>query len=314
MRTATACAHPNIALVKYWGKQNDELNIPATPSLSVTLSQLKTTTRIEEAQADVIVLDGVRVDDAKILRWLETVRHNFEFPPLRIESSSNFPASSGLASSASGFAALSLALSDALELDWSLDEICEWARRGSASAARSLHGGFVTLEPLGESCRVSRLAKESDWDLSVVVAVTSSKKKAIGSTTGMVASRESSPFYDAWLDATREQYVEAVDAVKKRNFNLLASLAEASCRQMHALMLSTEPALIYWNSGTLKCIEAVIELRLGGCEAFYTIDAGAHVKVVTKTQYLSQVQEKLGRTEGVEKILLSGIGGKAAIC
>ena len=162
MRAATAFAHPNIALVKYWGKSNDELNIPATPSLALTLGDLRTTTRVEESSVDSVLLDGQRARDPKIDSWLARLRQQFDLPPLRVESSSNFPANSGLASSASGFAALTLAISSAFDFGLSLQEQCEWARMGSGSAGRSLHGGFVAQEPDGNSCRVSQVLGESE--------------------------------------------------------------------------------------------------------------------------------------------------------
>ena len=313
MREATAYAHPNIALVKYWGKSNDDLNLPATPSLAITLGDLRTISHVEESVSDVVVLDGERVIDAKLEGWLTLLRNQFGLPPLHIESSSDFPANSGLASSASGFAALTLAISNAFDLDLSLAEQCDWARRGSGSAARSLHGGFVALEPDKRSCRVSQVLDESDWDLSIVVAITSEQVKSTGSTAGMTASRDTSPFYEGWLRATVEAFARCLVAVRNKDFDTLAGIAEASCRQMHALMLSTEPALIYWNAATLNCIEAVNRMRAAGTKVFYTIDAGSHLKAVCEADAVTQVSEELRRVEGVHSVLVSRIGGPAGI-
>ena len=313
MHAATAYAHPNIALVKYWGKSNDELNVPATPSLALTLGDLRTTTRIEAAASEVVVVDGHQVRDAKIERWLERLRGAFDLPPLRIESSSDFPANSGLASSASGFAALTLAISSAFDLGLSLQEQCEWARFGSGSAARSLHGGFVALESEGDVCRASQILDENEWNLAIAVAITSDSVKSTGSTAGMTASRETSPFYDGWLRATIEAFDLGLVAVKNKDFDALAQIAEASCRQMHALMLSTEPALIYWNAATLNCIDAVTRMRKDGINVFYTIDAGSHVKAVCEADVVTRVSEQLSRVDGVHSVIVSGIGGRAQI-
>ena len=314
MLTATSYAHPNIALVKYWGKRDDELNIPATPSLSLTLGDLRTTTRVEEASADKVVIDGISVTDTKIKRWLSVLRKQLDVPLLRIESTSNFPANSGLASSASGFAALTLAISHACDLNLSLEELCEWARRGSASAGRSLHGGFVAMEPMRTLCRVTQIIDENAWDLSVVVAITSDEAKAVGSTTGMAASRDTSPFYGAWLNSTPQAFQRGLRAVRNKDFKSLATIAEASCRQMHALMLSTEPALIYWNSATLRCIDMVNRLCGAGVDVFYTIDAGAHVKAVCTSENAEEVCDQLSQLDGVSKVVRSGIGGAPGIC
>ncbi len=313
MRTATAYAHPNIALVKYWGKSNDELNIPATPSLAITLGDLRTTTRVEESTSDTVVLDDVQVQDAKINAWLAHLRKQFNLPPLRVESSSDFPANSGLASSASGFAALTLAISSAFDLGLSLQEQCDWARLGSGSAGRSLHGGFVALEPQGTSCRVSQVLGESDWDLSIAIAITSDRAKSTGSTAGMTASRDTSPFYEGWLRATSEAFDSGLRAVKNMDFEALAQISEASCRQMHALMLSTEPALIYWNAATLNCIEEVTRMRDDGLDVFYTIDAGSHLKAVCRASVAKQVRDRLRGVEGVYSVLASNIGGPAQL-
>lgn len=313
MRTATAYAHPNIALVKYWGKSNDELNIPATPSLAVTLGDLRTTTRIEESSSDAVVLDGVQVQDAKINEWLARLRKEFNLPPLRVESSSDFPANSGLASSASGFAALTISISSAFDLGLSIQEQCDCARLGSGSAGRSLHGGFVALEPGETSCRVSQVLGDGDWDLSIAIAITSDRAKATGSTAGMTASRNTSPFYEAWLRATSVAFESGLRAVKNKDFDALAQISEASCRQMHALMLSTEPALIYWNAATLNCIEEVTRMRDDGLEVFYTIDAGSHLKAVCSASAVKQVRDRLCGVEGVYSVLLSNVGGPAKL-
>ena len=313
MRAATAYAHPNIALVKYWGKSNDELNIPATPSLALTLGDLRTTTRVEESSSDVVVLDGDQVHDAKIEGWLKRFRGKIDLPPLRIDSSSNFPANSGLASSASGFAALTLAISSAFDLGLSLQEHCEWARLGSGSAARSLHGGFVALEIDGDDCRASQILDASEWDLAIAIAVTSATVKSTGSTVGMTASRDTSPFYDGWLGATIEAFDVCLTAVRDKDFDALAQIAEASCRQMHALMLSTEPALIYWNTATLNCIDSVTRMRENGIKVFYTIDAGSHVKAVCEADAVSRVGEQLRDLDGVHSVIISSIGGPAKI-
>ena len=313
MRKATAFAHPNIALVKYWGKSNDELNIPATPSLALTLGGIRTTTQVEESSSDMVMLDGREVRNAKIEGWLERLRGTFDLPPLRIESSSDFPASSGLASSASGFAALTLAISSAFELGLSLQEQCDWARLGSGSAARSIHGGFVALECEGDVCRASQILNAGEWSLAIAIAITSDSVKSTGSTAGMTASRDTSPFYEGWLRATIEAFDRGLVAVKNKDFDALARIAEASCRQMHALMLSTEPALIYWNAATLNCIEAVTRMRKDGIRVFYTIDAGSHVKAVCDADVVTRVSEQLSRIDGVHSVIASGIGGPAQI-
>ncbi len=313
MRTATALAHPNIALVKYWGKRDDDLNLPAAPSLAITLSGLNTITTVSESLRDEVRLNGEYVQDVKINQWLEVVRSKFEVPSLSIDSCSDFPTSSGLASSASGFAALTLAVSATCDLNWSTQALCEWARRGSASGARSIYGGFTVMEPENTVCHVRQLLAEDAWDLAVVVAITTDKVKRIGSTEGMTASRATSPFYNAWLDVTKESICDGIQAVVRKDFHSLARVAESSCRQMHAIMLSTEPALIYWNGATLLCIESILRMRESGINVFYTVDAGAHVKAICESSVVEQVNRTLRSIHGVNDVVVSRIGGSARL-
>ncbi|HEV8246842.1 MAG TPA: diphosphomevalonate decarboxylase, partial [Polyangiaceae bacterium] len=151
--SARAVAHSNIALAKYWGKADEAQNLPAVPSLSLTLAGLRTATRVsfEPALAsDVVVLDGIELGGrplARVRTLLDRVRSLGGFSHFaRVESHNDFPTASGLASSASGFAALALAASSAAGLELSLEQMSALARAASASAARSIFGGYVALE------------------------------------------------------------------------------------------------------------------------------------------------------------------------
>ena len=270
-----------------------------------------TRTRVAEDRHDSVVIDGRTVVDEKIATWLASLRHEFEIPAIRVDSTSNFPVNSGLASSASGFAALSLAVATAFDLDLELTDLCQWARRGSASAARSLHGGFVALEPVETGCRTKQILDEHAWELSVVVAVTSDEQKGVGSTAGMRISQATSPYYEAWVTATKIAFQQGLEALRNRDLRALGDIAEASCRQMHALMLSSEPALIYWNGVTLACIDAIRSLRESGTPVFYTVDAGPHVKAICETAELGKVTRLMSSIEGVRRVLESKIGGPA---
>lgn len=272
---------------------------------------LVTQTHVVEGPSDSVIIDGSAIEDKKIDLWLEAFREAFEIPPIRIESTNNFPVNSGLASSASGFAALTLATAAAFELSLEIAELCHWARRGSASAARSIHGGFVALETAGNRSKAKQVLPENEWDVSVAIAIASSQKKVVGSTAGMKLSEQTSPYYNAWLSATKEAYQRGLQALRTKDFSALGEVAEASCRQMHALMLSSEPALIYWNGTTLACIAAIQGLQREGVPVFYTIDAGPHVKAVCETHALHEVLRGLNSVEGVLDVRASKIGGPA---
>lgn len=303
-----ARAHPNIALVKYWGKADAAQNIPATPSLSITLNSFASETEVEAISGpeDTIQLNGKPVQDAKIEQWLKRLRQHFELPPVRIESQNNFPTASGLASSASGFAALMHALNTAF--DWGLEqsEQSHWARQASASAARSLFGGYATLS--GPRWRAASLEGTDYWPLQVVVGITHHGPKAVSSTAGMEASRRTSPYFEAWTQQTAVDFEQAVNAIKAREFDALADLVEASCLRMHALMLATTPPLIYWQPGTLAAVRALRSLRDEGLPVCYTIDAGPQIKAICLPEATERVANTLSVTPGVESVHQLSLG------
>ena len=309
--STTAQAHPNVALLKYWGKQDGPGNYPAAPSLSITLDTLTTTTRVAEARADSISLNGDAIEDPGISAALADWRRDHEIPPLAIETRNSFPTAAGLASSASGFAALATAVDAHCLLGLTAGERAALARRGSASAARSVHGGFVTLT--GPDWQPSPLMAPQAWPLKVVIAITSTTPKAVSSREGMAISRSSSPYFDAWIAATASDFPPMREAVLRRDFARLAELAEASCLRMHALMMSGDPALLYWNACTLSCIHALRGLREAGCNVFFTVDAGPQVKAVCEAQHAEAVRDLLSAQPGVRRTLVAGLGGGAVV-
>ena len=310
-RQTTAQAHPNIALLKYWGKQDGPGNLPAAPSLSITLDSLTTTTTVAEAPEDSILLNGKAGQDQRIVRALADWRRDHDIPPLAITSRNDFPTAAGLASSASGFAALATAVDAHCRLGLTDAARSALARRGSASAARSIHGGFVTLT--GPQWQALPLIAADAWPLKVAIAVTSTAPKAVSSREGMAISRRSSPYFDAWIASTRSDYPRMREAVLERDFPPLAQLAVASCLRMHALMMSSDPALIYWNATTLNCLQAIRSLRDAGHNIFFTVDAGPQIKVVCEEQCAEEVLSVLARQNGVRQTMLVGLGSGAAV-
>jgi diphosphomevalonate decarboxylase len=319
MHAATAEAHPNIALVKYWGKRDGPGNVPATPSLSITLDALTTRTRVSfepTTRKRTVVLNGAAVHDAKIDACIDRLlaRGGRRLPPIRVETDNNFPTAAGLASSASGFAALVTALDGALELGLSDAERCDEARRASASAARSLYEGFVALtggdDP--ESWQARPLLAADAWPLEVVVAICAESAKATSSGAGMLQSR-SSPFYRSWLAQAPNDFETAQRAIAARDFAALAEVAEANCLAMHAVMLSARPGLVYWNGATVECIHCVRALRAAGTDVFFTIDAGPQIKAVCSSAAVTTVHDALLSIAGAERVLTAGIGGAARL-
>ena len=299
----TAIAHPNIALVKYWGKQNKILNHPASPSLSITLDSLITKTKVSASTETRLLLNGKRNEDLKVAKFLDLFREKFELPPVSVETDNNFPTGAGLASSASGFAALVTALNENFQLGLSLSTLSEWARRGSASAARSIFGGFVTLQ--GPNWKADQLAKELHWDLEICIVVINEGPKKISSTTGMKTSEATSPFYLEWIKSADSDFEIAKKAIIERDFVKLSEVSEQNCLKMHSVMHTSQPAISYWAPGTVLAMELVREIRSTGTPAFFTMDAGPQVKVIYPKQYRTIIQKGLKELKNVRLIWAS---------
>lgn len=306
-----ALAHPNIALVKYWGKQNKTGNMPATPNLSITLSELTAVTTISDSDRFRFRLNGQQVNHPKVSALIATMTDTFSLPPLQIDSTNNFPTSAGLASSAAGFAALVTGIDAHCHLGMDAALRSEWARRGSASAARSICGGFVALVP--PDWQAQSLAPTNHWPLEVVVAVTSHEAKAVSSSEGMERSRLTSPFYNQWLRSAGDDYAEAALAIATRDFEKLATVAELSCLKMHSLMLTSSPTLSYWTPASVACMDRIRELRNHGEAVFFTVDAGPQIKAVCLPESRVTVAKALSEVPGVLEILSCSAGEGARI-
>ena len=317
---ARAVAHPNIALVKYWGKAQRAGNVPAVPSLSITLDTLTSDTHVAllDSERDDVELNGAPALASVAERvggFLDLVRAQAgDTRRARVTTVNNFPTAAGLASSASGFAALALAATQAYGLTLNGKALSALARQGSGSAARSLYGGFVEMAgPEAASPSAEQFRPAAHWPLKVVIAVTATEQKRYLSTDGMNLTRDTSPYYQSWIDSHVRDMNEAREAIVARDFGALAEVSEHSCLKMHGLMMSGRPGLLYWNPATLACIERVRSLRADGVEVFFTIDAGAQVKAVCTPQSAADVIAALSEQPGVVETLHVGLGGDARL-
>ena len=322
-KSARARARANFALIKYWGKAEGELNVPAVGSISITLDSLYTETRIEldtSLAADDLVLDGRRVPAqlAKVSACLDVLRERAGVDTrARVVSSNNFPTGAGLASSASGFAALVTAAAAVLDLDLTPRELSIVARRGSGSAARSIFGGFVEMHAGtaadGSDSYAEPLLEAQAWPLEVVIAITTKAEKEVDSRSGMVRSAQASPYYPAWVATHPADLDAARAAIGARDFASLSKVAEHNCLKMHAAALAAQPALIYWNGATVECIAALRALRARGVPVFYTIDAGPQVKAICAPDARGAVEAALRGIPGVLEVLAARLGTGAEL-
>lgn len=314
---ASAIAQPNIALVKYWGKRDTMRNLPAVGSISITLSDLHTKMSVafdSGLPADRLVVNGAdnQAMLSRVSRCLDSIAGpKRDFADIATES--NFPIAAGLASSASAFAALVVAADMAGGQQNTQAQLASLAGRASGSAARSLLGGFVELRNVDHDIAVSSLCEGDDWPLQVVVAITASSPKAVGSTEAMELSRRTSPFYDRWIEQQDADLDEARAAIAERDFARLAAVAEHNCLKMHSVMWGSRPPMVYWNSTTLACMEAIRELQADGVPVFFTIDAGPQLKAICEPEVADEVRSKLTAVPGVEEVMVTGLGAGARI-
>lgn len=309
---ATAIAHPNIALVKYWGKRDLSLNLPATSSLSLTLAPYETRTTVDaDAEKDECWINGELVDGRPAERvFAHLDRIDPWRKPATVVSSTNFPVGAGLASSASGFAALTLAASAAFGHKKSLTELSILSRQGSGSACRSLWGGWVEWprgqRPDGLDSHGRPIAEKDHWDVAMVVAVLYKGPKAVSSTAGMNRTMETSPYYAGWVDSNEKDLAPARQAILDRDLGALGTIMERSALRMHASMLAADPPIRYWKSHSVWAMDAVENLRRQGIEAYWTMDAGPNVKIICAASDAKAVAKRLSNVAEATEILLPG--------
>lgn len=319
MREARARACSNMALVKYWGKRDEALVLPFTGSLSMTLEALSTETRVTftgTPGADVLVLDGAPAREgerARATALLDLVRAGqAELGAALVESRNSFPTAGGLASSASGFAALAAAAAWAAGRDPSAGELSVLARRASGSACRSVLGGFVEWvrgeRPDGADSVARQLLAADAWDVAMAIAIVDTGRKAHSSRDAMKDSVRTSPYYPEWVRTTTRDLEEARAAVLARDLEATGVVAERSFLKMHAAAMTATPPAMFWKPATVALLEEVRQLRGRGVGAWATIDAGPHVAVLCARPDAPAVRAALAAVGGVREVVVTGPG------
>lgn len=325
-RTVTARACANIALVKYWGKRDAALNLPAAGSLSLTLDALTTVTTVRfdpALAADEMRLGGAPAPAGALARtatFLELVRTMAGVTArAAVDTVNHFPTASGLASSASGFAALALAATRAAGLRLDGAALSRLARQGSGSAARSIFGGFVRMhagvradgeDAFATAIEAPALAARVRM---VVAEVGGGAPKTHGSRDAMEHCAETSPLYAGWLAVVPRDLAAAEAAIARGDLAALGELAEANALAMHASAIAARPAIVYWQPASLAALAEVRALRAAGHAAWATMDAGPHVKVLTSVEDAAHVARAMAAVPGVTATTIAAAGGPAEI-
>lgn len=298
-RRATAISRPNIALLKYWGTRDDDLNLPLNPSVSLTLDGLTTRTTVvfeHDLKEDSLVLDGGPADEAaraRVARHLDHVREDAGADPdlhARVVSENSFPMGAGIALSASAFSALTVAATAALGIKRTRRELSAMARLGSGSASRSLFGGFVEWDE-GEdhaSSSARQLAPPDHWDLHDVVLVVERGHKRVTSQSGHALAR-TSPLLQGRLTWVRTVLPTVREAIQARDLATLGPIVERDALAMHGIMMTSTPPLLYWGPGTMRVLRAVHRWREQGVPCWFTIDAGPNVHVLVPGDGVDEV-------------------------
>lgn len=324
---AAAIAHPNIALIKYWGNRDEALRLPQNSSLSMNLGGLYARTQVifdpalgcdELIECDQLTLNG-RAETGPALQrvsgFLERARQMAGVSlPARVVSENNFPMGAGVASSAAAFAALALAATHALGLHLSEAQLSRLARLGSGSACRSIPGGFVEWQA-GASDVDSyafSIAPPEHWALVDCIAVLATGHKPVGPTEGH-ALAPSSPLHGARIADTPRRLDLCRAAVLERDFAALASVMEEDSNLMHAVMMTSRPPLFYWEPGSLEVMKAVQRWRKSGLPAAYTLDAGPNVHVICEAGAADEVKRLLEAMPVVQAVLTAPPGGPARL-
>jgi diphosphomevalonate decarboxylase len=317
-RTATAQAHPNIAFIKYWGNQDDQLRIPENSSLSMNLDGLTTITKVTWVAdtPDQLTLNGRPEHGGALTRvsqHLDAIRQRLSLKDgALVVSDNNFPMGTGIASSASSFAALTLAAFAAAKVPLDERELSTYARLGSGSASRSVPAGFVRWH-MGRdhaSSYAESIAPADHWDLVDVVAIISANHKAVGSQDGHRSAR-TSPLQAARVAGAAERVERCQTALLGRDFTAFAQVVEEDSNLMHAIMMTSRPALFYWQPQTLAIMEAVTQWRNEGINVCYTLDAGPNVHCICIRDHASVVTERLQNLS--IQVRTANVGGPAQV-
>ena len=315
---ATARAHPIQGLVKYHGMRDSDRRLPYHDSISVCTAPSNTTTTVEfddGLDSDQYVIDGETVERRgrgreRIEAVVSRVRELADVDtPVRFESANDFPTNVGFGSSSSGFAAAARALCAAANLDLSLPEISTIARRGSASAARAVTGGFSDLHAglNDRDCRSERIETGLEDDLRVVAALVPAYKE----TEKAHREAEASHMFEARLAHIHNQLAEMRDALREGDFERAFSLAERDSLSLAATTMTGPASWVYWRPATLEIFGVVRELRESGIPAYFSTDTGASVYVNTTVEYAEQVENAIADC-GVETRIWE-VGGPARV-
>ncbi len=289
-------AHPSLALAKYWGKAPDGINIPTMTSIAVSLNALTTTTEVSiDVKNDSLIVNGRSSIDENHSKFFDAIRRELSVDcHFKVVSTNTFPTAAGIASSASGYAALALGCSTAAGISLSAEKVSALARIGSGSACRSVYGGFTRWNAGSPFAR--QIFDHTWWpELRILVCITESSAKKISSRDAMNRCRNTSALYQEFVEHSKTLAELIHHAIEERDLSKLGPLVRESYLGMTATMLTAHPPILYWNPGTVGLLNGLEALRDQGLNAWETMDAGPQVKCFCLASEIETIMDSLSQ-------------------
>ena len=309
---STAIAPSNIAFVKYWGKRDEMLRIPTNGSISMNLSNLTTTTTVEFSDTlkmDEVIIDGQsqQMEVERVSQHLDIIRKLAGIDSkVRVVSNNNFPSRTGLSSSASGFAALTLAACSAAGLKLSQKKLSILARLSSGSACRSIPSGFVEWIA-GNSHETSfahSVFPPDHWDIIDVVAVVSKAAKTVSTSEGQQRT-QGNPFFRVRVSTIDEKLAHCKNLIKEKNFHQFGELVEKEALELHAVMMTSNPPLLYLTPETVLLINLVWQWRNDGLPVYFTLNTGQDVHLISEEKNQESLVKQVRKLEIVKQVIVN---------
>ncbi len=333
MKKYQAKVASNIAFIKYWGKESEALQWPANDSISMTLDALHTLTKVSQSEDSdhVFIFNGKETgrdskQGGKAFRHLDFLKEKYAFKgALKIESENSFPTGCGIASSASGLAALTLASISAWTQSASFEELeqkgftkellSNLSRMGSGSAGRSIFGGYVkwNKSSCAEDQFINKEVEEDSWELCDSVVLFSSLEKAVGSTEAHRAAW-TSPLFAPRLASLSDRMKLVTDGLNEKNMEKLGEAIEAEALEMHAVIMSATPSVHYFGRETGEFLADMRKARKEhGLPMYFTIDAGPNVHVIYPKSHKKEVRAWLASKINENNLLHDSVGRGAEL-
>jgi diphosphomevalonate decarboxylase len=323
MSKATAKAYSNIALVKYWGKGDETLRLPVNTSIAVGLDAIFTTTTVEFSDSyaqDEVAIDGDVFSSDEVERvshHLDLIRTQAQIKTrAKVVTKNNFPKAVGAASSASGFAALTVAAATAAGLTLSEKDLSIIARQGSGSATRSVTGGISQWQKgtSSETSFAEKIESPAEWNLKVLlVFVGELQQKKVGSTEGMRLA-STSPYFETAVVEAGKNIERLRSALSEKNWQKFGQVIEDECYRLHLVCMSSTPNILYWEAPTVAIFQKLLQLReTKKVYGFFTVDAGPHVHVVCQEDDVELIKSELKSVPSVTDIIECGVAPGAQI-